>query len=72
MDIQASKLELVKLIINIDNQTVIDKILKVLKSEQDDFWLELSPREQEEIEIGIKQLDAGHRTSLDEFLKKVS
>ena len=72
MDIQASKLELVKLIVNIDNQNVIDRILKVLKSDQEDFWVDLSPREKEEIEIGIKQLDAGHRTSLDEFLKKVS
>ena len=72
MDIQASKLELVKLIVNIDNQSVIDRILKVSKSEQEDFWLGLSPKEKEEIEIGIKQLDAGHRTSLDEFLKKVS
>lgn len=72
MDIQASKLELVKMIVNIDNQNVIDKLLNVLKSNQEDFWLELSPQEKEEIEIGIKQLDAGHRTSLDEFLKKVS
>ncbi len=72
MDIQTSKLELVKLIVNIDNQKIIDKILKVLKSEQEDFWLELTPREKEEIRIGIEQLDAGHRTSLDEFLKKVS
>ncbi|MDA7744794.1 hypothetical protein N8911_01715 [bacterium] len=72
MDIQASKLELVKLIVNIDNQSVIDRILKVLKSDQEDFWVDLSPQEKEEIEIGIKQLDAGHRTSLDEFLKKVS
>lgn len=72
MDIHASKLELVKLIVNIDNQKILDKILKVLKSEQDDFWLELTPEEKEEIRVGIKQLDAGHRTSLDDFLKKVS
>jgi len=68
MDIQTSKLELAKLIVNIDNQKIIDKILKVLKSEQEDFWLELTPQEKEEIRIGIEQLDAGHRTSLVEFL----
>lgn len=72
MDLQTSKLELVKLIVNIDNQKIIDKILKVLKSDQEDFWLELTPQEKEEIRTGIEQLDAGHRTSLDEFLKKVS
>jgi len=72
MDIQTSKLELVKLIINIDNEKLIDKLLKVLKSEKEDFWLELTAQEKEAIKIGIKQLDAGHRTSLDDFLKKVS
>jgi len=30
MDIQTSKLELVKLIINIDNEKLIDKLLKVV------------------------------------------
>jgi len=72
MDIQASKLELVKLIVNIDNDKVIDKIIKILKSEQEDFWLELSEAEKEEIKIGIKQLDSGKRISLDDFLAKVS
>lgn len=72
MDIQTSKLELVKLIINIDNEKLIDKLLKVLKSGKEDFWLELTAREKEAIKIGIEQLDAGHRTSLDDFLKKLS
>jgi hypothetical protein len=72
MDIQASKLELVKLIVNIDNQKVIDKILIILKSEQNDFWHELTPQEKQEVQIGIRQLDAGQRISLDDFLKKVS
>ena len=72
MDLQASKLELVKLIVNIDNGKVIDKILRVLKSEQEDFWLELSEIEKEEIQIGIKQLDSGKRISIDDFLAKVS
>ena len=72
MDIQASKLELVKLIVNIDNGEVIDKILKLLKSEQEDFWVDLSEKEKEEIRIGIKQLDSGKRISIDDFLAKVS
>jgi len=72
MDIQASKLELVKLIVNIDNGKVINKILRVLKSDQEDFWLELSEIEKEEIQIGIKQLDSGNRISIDDFLAKVS
>jgi len=72
MDIQTSKLELVKLIINMDNKKIIDKVLTILKSEKEDFWLELSPEEKEEIELGIKQLDDGQRISWDDFQKKVS
>ena len=72
MDIESSKLELVKLIVNINNQKIIDKLLKVLKSEQEDFWLELSEQERQEIKLGISQLESGQRISLDDFLKKVS
>jgi hypothetical protein len=72
MNLQASKLELVKLIVNIDNQKIIEKLLKVLKSEQEDFWLELSENEKQEIRLGIEQLESGQRISLEDFLKKVT
>ncbi len=72
MDIQASKLELVKLITNIENPRIIDKVLRILKSEQEDFWLELTSQEKEEVRIGIKQLNEGKRISLEDFLRKVS
>lgn len=72
MDIQASKLELVKLIVNLDNQKLIEKILSTLKDGQDDFWLDLTAQEKDEIKLGIRLLDEGKRTSLDDFLKKIS
>ncbi len=72
MDIQTTKIELVKLILNIDNKSIVEKIFNLIKSEQSDFWNELSRQEQEEIRLGIKQLDAGQRISFDDFLKKVS
>ena len=72
MDIQTSKIELAKLILSIDNQTVLDKIIDILKSEEGDFWNDLSDEAKEEIHIGIKQLDAGNRISINDFLKRVS
>jgi hypothetical protein len=72
MDLQTSKLELVKLIVNIDNKKVIEKLLKVLKSEKEDFWFELSEDEKLEIALGIKQLESGQRTSFDDFINRVS
>ena len=72
MDIQTSKIELAKLILSIDNQTVLDKIIDILKSEEGDFWNDLSDEAKEEIHIGIKQLDSGKRISINDFLKRVS
>jgi hypothetical protein len=72
MNIQASKLELVKLIVDTDNDRIITKLLEVLKSEEKDFWIALSESEKKEIELGIKQLDAGQRISLEDFQTKVS
>jgi hypothetical protein len=72
MNLQTSKLELVKLIVNIDNKKMIDKLLKVLKSEKEDFWFELSERERQEIKLGIEQLDSGQRISFEDFIKKAA
>lgn len=71
MDLQASKLELVRMIVNINSQKTITKLLNVIKSEKEDFWFDLSEVEKKEIEIGIQQLDSGQRIPLDEFLDQI-
>lgn len=72
MDIQTSKIELAKLILNIENKSVLEKIINVLKTEQSDFWNELSKVEKEEIKMGLEQLDSGKRISIEDFLRRVS
>jgi len=72
MDLQTSKVELAKMILNIENQSIIDKIITLLKSEKNDFWLELSENEKKNIELGISQLDKGEGIELKDFIKKVS
>lgn len=72
MDIQLSKIELARLILDLENKTVINKIWALLKSETPDFWAQLSKEQQQEIELGIEQLDRGERIEFKEFLKKVS
>jgi hypothetical protein len=57
MDLQQSKIALAKLILDIDSQELIDKILRVLQQDSPDFWDSLSEAEKEEIALGIKQLD---------------
>ncbi|MBZ0241742.1 MAG: hypothetical protein K8F24_00885 [Bacteroidales bacterium] len=72
MDIQASKIELVKMILNIENDRFIEKITDFIQKEKADFWNELSLSDQKEIEEGIKQLNQGKRIEFNDFLKKIS
>lgn len=72
MDIQTSKIALVKMILNIENDRFIEKITDFIQKEKADFWNELSLTDQKEIEEGIKQLNQGKRVEYNDFLKKIS
>ncbi|MEX0780294.1 MAG: hypothetical protein WD491_04170 [Balneolales bacterium] len=72
MDIKTSKIELAKLILEIDNPTLIQKIHELVTHQIDDFWQTLSEQEKEEIHLGLSQLDRGERISFEEYMKNVS
>lgn len=72
MDIKTSKIELVKIILNIENDTFIKKVTEFINNEKADFWNELSSDEQAEIKKGIEQLDQGKRRTYSEVLKNIS
>lgn len=72
MDIDTTKLELVKTILSIDNNELIQKLADFLKKEKVDFWDELSENQKNEISRGINELDQKKRVSYDAFLKKFS
>ncbi|WP_067149020.1 hypothetical protein [Pseudotamlana agarivorans] len=72
MDIQTTKLELMKIILENDNTEFIQRIADFVNKEKKDFWNELSLTEQEEIKKGIQDLDNGKRVSYESFLKKIS
>lgn len=72
MDIQTTKLELLKVILDNENSEFIQRVSDFVKKEKDDFWNELSVSEQKEIKEGIADLDNGKRISYDSFLKKIS
>lgn len=72
MDIQASKIELVKTILGIDKIDIIQKVTDFLNKEKVDFWNDLSLEQQLEIRKCIQDLDNGKRIEYSEFLKKIS
>jgi hypothetical protein len=72
VDIETTKIELVKAILDIDNKEFIQKVADFINKEKVDFWNELSFDEKKEIKQGIDELNKGKRISYDSFLKKIS
>lgn len=72
MDIQSTKIKLLKTILEIENIEFIQKVADFINKEKVDFWNELNASEQEEIKQGIDDLNNGKRVSYDSFLKKIS
>mgnify|MGYP000907446803 CR=1 FL=1 len=72
MDIQASKIELVKMILDLEDSKLIEKVRKLITKENKDFYTELSEDQKLEIQFGIEQLDKGEKVSWDDVLKKIS
>lgn len=72
MDTNSAKIELVKLIIEIEDPALIQKIQHMLMDESSKFKKSLNTDERDEIELGLKQLNRGERIAFEDFLKKVS
>lgn len=70
MNIQTVKIEILKMVINTDNPSLLEKVMMIFQNEKQDFWSNLSKEEQEEILAGIDELDKGEKYSYDEIIKK--
>ncbi len=70
MDIQASKIELAKMILDLEDSKLIEKVRKLLAKEKKDFFDEFTEDQKLEIKYGIDQLERGKRTSLEDFKKR--
>ena len=70
MDIQLEKLELIKLLLETENPSIIESIKDIFKKEKKDFWDELSQEQKDEIELGERQIDNGEYVNFEDFIKK--
>jgi hypothetical protein len=71
MNIQAEKLELIRMVLNIKKPSVLTRIRKILEKEEGtDFWNTLSEEEKENIRQGIEELDNGEKYPYDEIMAK--
>jgi len=64
MDVQATKLELMKLLLNTQQEQVLHRIKEIFEQEEGiDFWDELTAEDQAAINEGIEQPDKGRHVS---------
>ena len=71
MNIQAEKLELVKLIIETDDPGIIKLIKKLFtKNKSKDFWDSLTDAEKSEIKKGIEEINNGEIVDYELFMKR--
>jgi hypothetical protein len=69
MDMQSAKMELVRLILNIENPKLISRLNEFLKRETQDFWDELSEIDKKEIKSANTLRAALNRKLKKGFLK---
>lgn len=68
MDIQTTKIELIKEILDIDTPELIEKVAHLLKKEKKDFWNDLSPSQQEEINKADLEILNEETTDYETFM----
>ncbi len=71
MTIQAQKLELVKLILDIEDKSVLKNIKQLVTASKKDWWDEISEAERKAIKEGIAQADRGEVVPHKEVMKKI-
>ena len=73
MDIQATKLELMQLLLQEQKESVLEKLKEVFdkKEETTDWFDDLNPEQQEGILAGKRQADAGLLSDHDTVMKKL-
>lgn len=59
MDLNAEKLKLIKKIIKTKDVNLLKKIRAVFEDKEKEVWEELTPEQQEEINIGIQNENRG-------------
>jgi len=70
MDIDATKLELMQLLLNTRKESVLNKIKHIFQEESSDWWAEMSAEEQVEIEEGLRQVENGKVVSHESVMKR--
>lgn len=71
MNIQAEKIEIMKLILETDNPNILESVKNIFKKNTTtDFWETLPQEQKEDILQGIKDIENGEVVDYEDFMKK--
>lgn len=71
MNIQAEKLEIMRMILETDNPRIIDSIKTIFKEQGSiDFWDTIPQSQKDDILLGIQEVENGDVVDYDEFINK--
>ena len=71
MNLQAEKLEIMKMILETKNPSILKSIKGLLwKDEKSDFWKTLSQSQKDDIQEGLNDIESGDVVNYDEFIEK--
>ena len=69
MDIQLEKLELIKLLAETNDESIITSIKNIFNSKKKDWWNNLSEEQQSIINESLEEYEKGNFSSFDDFIK---
>ncbi|MVN19941.1 hypothetical protein [Mucilaginibacter arboris] len=71
MNIEAEKIELLKLILETEDEAVIQEIKSVFKKQELDFWNQLPDSVKVSINRGIEDVEAGRTQKHDQVMQEL-
>jgi TRAP-type C4-dicarboxylate transport system substrate-binding protein len=69
MNIELEKSELMKLLAETNDESIIASIKKIFSTKKKDFWDELTEEQQDILNESLGQYERGEYTSFDDFIK---
>lgn len=69
IDLQNKKIELIQWLSTLNDESIIEKIMKLRETEKTDWWKEISKEERKSIDKGIQDADSGNLRSHSEAKK---
>jgi TRAP-type C4-dicarboxylate transport system substrate-binding protein len=69
MNIQLEKLELIKLLAETNDESIITSIKNIFNSKKKDFWNDLTEEQQNIINESLEEYEKGNFSSFDDFIK---